>query len=110
MDIDTREVNQVLILDFSGTWSFGDGAAVSRSLKQLLDLGYRRIILNLSDIGMLPRSSVPVLKSFCDEAEKRKSAVKIVASSNHVRGTLRSGGFLGSTAVHRDELNALREF
>ncbi len=110
MDIDTREVDDVLILDFSGTWNVGDGASVARSMKELLDFGYKRIILNLSDINMLPRSGVPVLKSFCDEAAKKKSMVKIVASSNQVRSTLRSGGFLGSTAVHRDELNALRDF
>ena len=110
MEVSVRNVDDVVVLDFSGVWESKDSAETSRSMSQLVDLGYRRIILNLSEIGMLPRKAVPLLLSFCREASQKGCEVKIVAGSIQVRSTLRSGGFLGSTAVYRDEIKAIEEF
>ena len=110
MEVNVRDINETIILDFSGVWESGDSAETKRSMTQLLDLGYKQIILNLSDISLLPRKGAPLLHSFCEEARKKGCQVKIVASSQQVRGTLRSGGFMGSIGLYRDETNALKEF
>ncbi len=110
MEVNVRNVEDVIILDFSGVWEREDSAETSRSMRHLLDLGYRCIILNFSDIGMLPRKAVSLIHSFYRDAEKQGCRVRIVAPSTQVRGMLRSGGFLGSTDVYRDEIEALKGF
>ncbi|MFH1741772.1 MAG: STAS domain-containing protein [bacterium] len=110
MEISVRNVDDVVVLDFSGVWESKDSAEISRSMSQLVDLGYKKVILNLSDMGMIPRKSVPLLLSFCRDALKKRCEIKVVASSTQVRSTLRSGGLFGSFGFYRDETNALKEF
>ena len=64
MKANTRQVDGVTIVDLSGRITLGEGSVVLRDLvRELLNKGSKRILLNLGDVTDIDRSGIGELVS-----------------------------------------------
>ncbi|MGB6471607.1 MAG: STAS domain-containing protein, partial [Candidatus Acidiferrales bacterium] len=54
-----RDMGEVSIIDFSGKITLGEGSSTLRkTVRELLDQGKRKILLNLSDVDYIDSSGI----------------------------------------------------
>ena len=106
-----REVGPVTIIDLSGKISLGEGSALlRRTIRELLDNGQTRILLNLGDVNYIDSSGIGELVSGFTAVRNRKGELKLLNLTKKVNDLLQLTKLFTVFDVYTDEGTAVRSY
>ncbi len=109
MNIHTRTVGDVRILDISGKIILGQGTMVVRNtIKDLLHNGVKKIVLNLAEVNYIDSSGVGELVSSFTSVAKEGGQLKLLNLTAKVRDILAITRLLTAFEVYDNEQAAVR--
>jgi len=107
----SREVGDVAVVDFSGKITLGEGSAVVRNtMRELVDHGYRKILLNLADVDYIDSSGIGELVSAHTTVQNLNGELKLLQLTRRVHDLLQITRLFTVFDVQSDEGAALRSF
>ena len=108
MKIETRTTGDVQILDCSGQITLGDGTmAVRNAVRNILNSGGRKIILNLADVSYIDSSGVGELVSSFATVGKNGGRLILLHLTKRIQELLTITKLLTVFKVFEDEQEAL---
>jgi len=111
MKVETRKVSDVQILDCSGKITLGDGTMVVRNaVRDILNKGGKKILLNLADVSYIDSSGVGELVSTYTTVSSHGGTLKLLRLSPKTRELLTMTKLLIVFQVFDDEKVALASF
>jgi anti-sigma B factor antagonist len=106
-----RQIGEISIVDFSGKITLGEGSAVVRKMvRQLLDNGNRKILLNLADFDYIDSSGIGELVSAYTAVRNVDGEMKLLQLTRRVHDILQITRLFTVFDVQSDEDAALRSF
>jgi len=106
-----REIGQIVIVDFSGKITLGEGSSMlRRTIRELLDQGHRRIVLNLADVDYIDSSGIGELVSGYTTVRGAEGELKLLHLTRRVHDLLQITRLFTVFDVQSDEEAALRSF
>ena len=106
-----REVRDISVIDFSGKITLGEGSSVLRkTVRDLLDSGKRKILLNLSDVDYIDSSGIGEMVSAYTTVRNNEGELKLVHLTKRVHDIIQITRLFTVFDVHPDEASALRSF
>jgi len=106
-----REDGQVTIVDLSGRISLGEGSALLRkTIRDLLDSGQARILLNLGDVNYIDSSGIGELVSAFSAVRNRNGEMKLLNLTKKVHDLLQITKLFTVFDVYNDESSAVQSF
>jgi anti-sigma B factor antagonist len=106
-----REVGPVTIVDLSGRISLGEGSALLRkTIRDLLDTGCSKILLNLGDVNYIDSSGIGELVSGFTAVRNREGELKLLNLTKKVHDLLQITKLFTVFDVYADEATAVRSF
>jgi anti-sigma B factor antagonist len=106
-----REINDVAIIDFSGKITLGEGSStLRRTIKELIDKGHRKIVLNLYDVDYIDSSGIGELVSGYTTVRNASGELKLLHLTKRVHDLLQITRLFTVFDVQSDEDAALRSF
>jgi anti-sigma B factor antagonist len=106
-----RQVGDVSVVDFSGRITLGEGSSVlRRMIKELVEQGHSKIILNLEDVDYIDSSGIGELVVAHSALEKAKGELKLLNLTRRVRDIVQITRLFTIFDVQTDEASALRSF
>jgi anti-sigma B factor antagonist len=106
-----REVGPVTIVDLSGRISLGEGSALLRTtIRQLLDGGQSKILLNLGDVNYIDSSGIGELVSAFTAVRNRSGDLKLLNLTKKVHDLLQITKLFTVFDVYNDEPTAVRSY
>ena len=110
MHVEVRKSGPVVIADLQGKLTAGLGDQILRdTVDELLAEGWKKILLNLSQISFLDSAGVGELVSGLRTARRFGAELKLLIS-DRVQSTLYMSRLLPIFEVYRDEAEALQHF
>jgi anti-sigma B factor antagonist len=107
----SREVGGVVIVDFSGKITLGEGSSMlRRTIRELLDRGHRKIILNLYDVDYIDSSGIGELVSGYTTVRGLNGELKLLYLTKRVHDLLQITRLFTVFDVRSDEEDAIRSF
>ena len=106
-----RQSGEVAIVDFSGKITLGEGSSVVRkTVRELLDNGNRKILLNLADVDYIDSSGIGELVSAHTTVRNLEGELKLLQLTRRVHDILQITRLFTVFDVQSDEDAALRSF
>ena len=106
-----REVGEVIIIDFSGKITLGEGSSTLRkSIRDVLDSGHRKILLNLADVDYIDSSGIGEMVSAYTTVRGLSGELKLVYLTKRVHDLIQITRLFTVFDVQTDEHTALRSF
>lgn len=106
-----REDSGIAIVDLSGRISLGDGSALLRkTVRDLLDQGHTRIILNLGDVNYIDSSGIGELVSGFTAVRNRGGELKLLNLTKKVNDLLQLTKLFTVFEVYNEERAAIGSF
>lgn len=106
-----REVGTVTIIDLSGKISLGEGSALlRRTIRELLENGQTRILLNLGDVNYIDSSGIGELVSGFTAVRNRNGELKLLNLTKKVNDLLQLTKLFTVFDVYTDEGTAVRSY
>jgi len=106
-----REINDVAIIDFSGKITLGEGSStLRRTIKELIDKGHRKIVLNLYDVDYIDSSGIGELVSGYTTVRNASGELKLLHLTKRLHDLLQITRLFTVFDVQSDEDTALRSF
>ena len=106
-----REVDTITIVDLSGRISLGEGSALlRRTVRDLLDNGHTRILLNLGDVNYIDSSGIGELVSGFTAVRSREGQLKLLNLTKKVHDLLQITKLFTVFEVYSDEGTAVGSF
>jgi anti-sigma B factor antagonist len=106
-----REVGPVTIVDLSGRISLGEGSALLRkTIRELLDAGQAKILLNLGDVNYIDSSGIGELVSAFTAVRNRSGELKLLNLTKKVHDLLQITKLFTVFDVYNDEPSAVRSY
>jgi anti-sigma B factor antagonist len=106
-----REIEDVAIIDFSGKITLGEGSStLRRTLRDLIDKGHRKIVLNLYDVDYIDSSGIGELVSGYTTVRNAEGELKLLHLTKRVHDLLQITRLFTVFDVQSDEETALRSF
>jgi len=100
-----------VIVDFSGKITLGEGSAtLRRTIRELLDRGHRKIILNLYDVDYIDSSGIGELVSGYTTVRGLDGELKLLYLTKRVHDLLQITRLFTVFDVRSDEEDAIRSF
>ena len=107
----TREYSGITLVDLSGRISLGDGSALLRkTVRDLLEEGRTKIILNLGDVNYIDSSGIGELVSGFTAVRNRGGELKLLNLTKKVNDLLQITKLFTVFDVFNDESTAMRSF
>ena len=107
----TREVGQITMVDLSGRIALGEGSALLRkTIRDLLESGKTKIILNLGDINYIDSSGIGELVSGFTAVRNREGELKLLNLTRKVKDLLQITKLFTVFDVYTDEREAVDSF
>ena len=107
----TRRDGVITIVDLSGRISLGEGSALLRkTVRDLLDDGHTRIILNLGDVNYIDSSGIGELVSGFTAVRNRGGELKLLSLTKKVNDLLQLTKLFTVFDVYNDETTAVGSF
>jgi anti-sigma B factor antagonist len=107
----TREYGGITLVDLSGRISLGDGSALLRkTVRDLLEEGRTKIILNLGDVNYIDSSGIGELVSGFTAVRNRGGELKLLNLTKKVNDLLQITKLFTVFDVFNDESTAMRSF
>jgi anti-sigma B factor antagonist len=111
MKIETRTVGDVRILDCSGKITLGEGTMVVRNtVRDLLNGGNKKIILNLAEVNYIDSSGIGELVSTYTTVANGGGQLKLLSLTKKIQELLAITKLLTVFQVFDDEQAALKSF
>ena len=106
-----REVDDVAVVDFSGQITLGESSAtLRRMIREIVEMGHRKIILNLSDVDYIDSAGIGELVSACTSLRNLHGELKLLNLSRRLRDIIQITRLYTIFDVQTDEQTALRSF
>jgi anti-sigma B factor antagonist len=106
-----REVGPVTIVDLSGRISLGEGSALLRkTIRDLLEGGQAKILLNLGDVNYIDSSGIGELVSAFTAVRNRSGELKLLNLTKKVHDLLQITKLFTVFDVYNDETTAVRSY
>ena len=106
-----REVGDVTLIDFSGKITLGEASAmVRRTVRDLVDRGRRKIVLNLDDVDYIDSAGLGELVSAHTVVRSANGELKLMNLSRRVNDVLQITRLFTVFDVQANEDAALRSF
>ena len=106
-----RESGGVTLVEVSGRITLGEGSAVLRAMiRDLLDKGQKKIILNLGDVNYIDSSGIGELVSAFTSVKKQGGELKLLHLTRKVHDLLQITKLYTVFDVYSDEQTAIRSF
>ena len=106
-----REIGEIAVIDFSGKITLGEGSAsLRRVIRDLVDTGHRKIVLNLEDVDYIDSSGIGELVAAHTLVETAHGELKLLNLTRRVRDILQITRLFTIFDVQNDESTALRNF
>jgi anti-sigma B factor antagonist len=106
-----REVNEITIVDLSGRISLGEGSALLRkTVRDLLENGQNKILLNLGDVNYIDSSGIGELVSGFTAVRGRNGELKLLNLTKKVHDLLQITKLFTVFDVYSDEGTAVSSF
>ena len=111
MKIDVRTVGDVKILDCSGKITLGEGTmSIRTKVRELIDGGARKILLNLGKISYIDSSGIGELVSSYTSAANREADLKLLNLTSKIQQLLAIAKLLTVFDTFENEEAALASF
>jgi anti-anti-sigma factor len=111
MHVDIRKSGEVVVADLSGKLTAGLGDRILReTLDTLLADGWRKILLNLSEVSFMDSAGVGELVAGLRTARNLGASVKLLNANERVHSTLYIARLLPIFEIYREEKDALAHF
>ena len=106
-----RQIGDVSIIDFSGKITLGEGSStLRRTIRDLIDNGQRKIVLNLYDVDYIDSSGIGELVSGYTTVRNAEGEMKLLHLTKRVHDLLQITRLFTVFDVQSDEETALRSF
>ncbi len=107
----TRQVNGVTVVDISGRITLGEGSSTLReTVRDLLNRGEKKILLNLGDVTYIDSSGIGELVSGFTTVTNQGGQLKLLSLTKKVHDLLQITKLYTVFDVHDDETGAIRSF
>lgn len=107
----TRELNGVTVVDLSGPITLGEGSSMLRQMiRDLLNKGQKRIVLNLAGVNYVDSSGIGELVSGFTTARNQGGELKLLNLTRKVHDLLQITKLFTVFDIHADETSAIRSF
>jgi len=111
MDLTTREVSHVTIVDLSGRITLGEETGELRdTVRKLIAAGKKKIILNLAHVDYIDSSGVGELVSSFTAVRNAGGELKLLNLTKKVHDILNVTKLYTVFDVKEDEFNAVKSF
>ena len=111
MRIDTRTVDTVTILDIQGRITMGEGIVEIRNkVRELLDTGREKILLNLGEVGLIDSSGLGTLVSSFATVSSKGGQLKLLNLGKRLKQLLVITKLLTVFETYEDEPKAIASF
>ncbi len=111
LKISRRETGEVTVVDLNGRLTLGDASAQLRqTLRELLDQGKRKIVLNLGQVGYIDSSGLGELVSSYTTVKNSGGQLKLAALTDKVNDLLTVTKLYTVFEIHGDEGAAVKSF
>ena len=106
-----RQIGDISIIDFSGKITLGEGSStLRRTIRDLIDNGQRKIVLNLYDVDYIDSSGIGELVSGYTTVRNVEGEMKLLHLTKRVHDLLQITRLFTVFDVQSDEETALRSF
>ena len=106
-----REIEDIAIIDFSGKITLGEGSStLRRTIRDLIDKGHRKIVLNLYDVDYIDSSGIGELVSGYTTVRNVEGELKLLHLTKRVHDLLQITRLFTVFDVQSDEESALKSF
>jgi len=106
-----RDSGLITVVDASGRITLGDGSAMLRkTMRQLLEEGHTKIILNLADVDYIDSSGIGELVSAYTAVRSKDGELKLLHLTKKVHDLLQITKLFTVFEVYSDEGIAIRSF
>ncbi len=106
-----REIGGIVIVDFSGKITLGEGSSTLRhTIRDLIDRGHRKIVLNLFDVDYIDSSGIGELVSGYTTVRNAEGDMKLLHLTKRVHDLLQITRLFTVFDVRSDEDEAIRSF
>jgi anti-sigma B factor antagonist len=106
-----RQLGDVVIVDFSGKITLGEGSATLRkTVRDLVDGGNKKILLSLYDVDYIDSSGIGELVSAYTTVKNASGELKLLHLTKRVHDILQITRLFTVFDVQSDETTAIRSF
>jgi anti-sigma B factor antagonist len=106
-----REVGPVTIVDLSGKISLGEGSALLRkTIRDLIDAGQIKILLNLGDVNYIDSSGLGELVSAYTTSKNQGATLKLLNLTKKVKDVLQLTKLYTVFDIYDDEASAIASY
>lgn len=111
LQLSVRHVSDVVVVDLCGKATIGrDNDLLDNQLRQLIDQGSSKILLNLADVTQMDSSSISsVLRAF-KSLKHRGASLRLLRPLGNVRLVLATVHLLDIVPTTEDETQAIASF
>ncbi len=111
MHADVRRLQDVVVLDLSGKLTAGLGDQILReSLDELLAEGWKKILVNLSQVTFMDSAGVGELVAGLRTSQRLGAELRLLNVNERVHSTLSIARLLPVFGIHQSEQEALAAF
>jgi anti-sigma B factor antagonist len=110
MQIQSRKVGDVLVLDFDGKLTIAAGSAAHDAIAQALGAGEKKILLDMDGVSVMDSSGVGELMASYTSAKNRGATLKILKLAPRVGEVLKVTQLIGFFEIFEDEKLAHASF
>ncbi|HLJ86288.1 MAG TPA: STAS domain-containing protein [Candidatus Angelobacter sp.] len=106
-----RQVDGITIVDMSGRITLGEGSVVLReTVKDLVEKGRNKILLNLGDVTYIDSSGIGELVSAFTTVNNKEGKLKLLNLTKKVKDLLQITKLYTVFEIHDDEASAVQSF
>jgi anti-sigma B factor antagonist len=106
-----RQIGDVIIVDFSGKITLGEGSAMLRkTIRELADGGEKKIVLSMYDVDYIDSSGIGELVSAYTTVKNVGGELKLLHLTKRVHDILQITRLFTVFDVQSDETAAVRSF
>jgi anti-sigma B factor antagonist len=106
-----REVGEIAVIDFSGKITLGEGSSMLRkTIRELIDGGRRKILINLFDVDYIDSSGIGELVSAYTTVRTVGGELKLLNLTRRVHDILQITRLFTVFDVQTEEDAAVRSF
>ena len=111
LKLDTRQLDDVSVIDVSGRITLGEGSSVIRdAIRDLVAKGNRKILLNLGDVTYIDSSGIGELVAGYTSVANAGGTLKLLSLTRRVKDLLQITKLYTVFDVHETESHAIRSF
>lgn len=111
IQVTTRQVGDVSVIDVTGRITLGEGASTLReSIRDLVAKGNKKILLNLSDVSYIDSSGIGELVSGFTTVTNQGGVLKLLGLTKRVKDLLQITKLYTVFDVYDEETSAIRSF